>query len=407
MESLVESFYGLFSSKRSTVALSEGENSNQEPAQSYLESIDIPELWVRIFLEVDYGYYSAARKEKRKPVAREVLRLSEVCKAWRDVVYSNDVWKVLSQRRWKKVKLNARIQNWMKFYSRRYLSERKMAPLKAHAVSNCPSLEFEYECPIIVELMDANQRIPKERICLKCSETVYLCKNESEIEYHIAQNHCVSFDKYALSADNYHRFHPIPLKLHVFSVSPRLGASTFTRKLVHSLITTVDNLHRPIQPKKINTISLYNPNATVAIDRMKGPCYIYPSEFKRTIAAFCFSVTNRTSFNEAKEKIKDYNKDVSLSKGRTERPVGILVGLNCEHRERTLLTTLGMTAHVSSREAEAFAKEMDWEYIEAANEDVLPSTVISKVLNTIRVVTQIANRLDAAPRFTGGIMIAR
>jgi len=94
----------------------EEEALQQQPVESYLRSVDIPELWVRIFLEVDYEDYRQARIEnktnsrtKRRPTA--VLKLSEVCKVWRDVIYCNDVWKVLAQRRWRKVKPQARIRN--------------------------------------------------------------------------------------------------------------------------------------------------------------------------------------------------------------------------------------------------------------------------------------------------------
>jgi len=169
-----------------------GEDTIQ-PAEAYLKSLDIPEIWVRIFLEVDLQEVIAKKNTEKKPRPTAVLKLSEVCIAWRDIVYCNDVWKVLAQRRWREVKPKARIRNWMHFYARRYMAERQIAPLKPHAVENCTH-EFEYECPIVVELMSTPGDL-KTRFCNSCKETVYICKDQAEIEYHVAQEHCIAFDE--------------------------------------------------------------------------------------------------------------------------------------------------------------------------------------------------------------------
>jgi len=205
MESLLEAFRGVFSSEDTKKNVVDG----GQPSEAYLRSIDIPELWVRIFLEVDLASHQAQavdaknetmktkKKKQKKPRPNTVLKLSEVCKAWRDVVYCNDVWKVLAKRRWKEVKLKARIRNWKQFYARRYMAECQIAPLKSHAVQNCSTVEFEYECPIVVELMATPGNL-KTRFCDTCKETVYICKDEIEIEYHIAQKHCIAFDEVSI-----------------------------------------------------------------------------------------------------------------------------------------------------------------------------------------------------------------
>lgn len=197
------------------------------PAESYQQSIEIPELWVRILLEVDALTYAEELKKEREETTNKknkknkekimkkktkksephaVVRLSYVCRAWRDLSRSNDVWKVLSQKRWKTVRIKAKVRNWMKFYSRRYLIEKGMAPLKAHEISNCNSLEFEFECPMVLEeLRSSRLQKQSERFCEKCKETVYVCSNEEEVIRHVAQQHCIAVDK--VFVYTYHECH--------------------------------------------------------------------------------------------------------------------------------------------------------------------------------------------------------
>jgi hypothetical protein len=61
------------------------------------------------------------------------LALPLVCKRWRELAESNEVWKEVAKRHWPEVRTNARVRTWKTFVRRR----RKLEPLEGHPVENC------------------------------------------------------------------------------------------------------------------------------------------------------------------------------------------------------------------------------------------------------------------------------
>jgi len=121
------------------------------------------------------------------------LSLALVCKYWSQILLSekaNSIWVHLAQIRWPAVNSKSKIRNWYSFYKRRYISVARMSMVGrvGTPIENC---DFEFECPLLYEKLTYVE--PGKRFCDVCTKHVYEVNTQEDLEYNVAQNHCVSF----------------------------------------------------------------------------------------------------------------------------------------------------------------------------------------------------------------------
>ena len=66
-----------------------------------------------------------------------------------------------------------------------------LKPIEAHPIENCP--EFEFKCPLMMENLIVIDEKAKMLYCGECKNVVTVVDTVEQLEWEVAQGHCVSF----------------------------------------------------------------------------------------------------------------------------------------------------------------------------------------------------------------------
>ncbi|KAL6078307.1 C2H2-type domain-containing protein [Balamuthia mandrillaris] len=136
---------------------------------------------------------------------KEAVSIGLVCKAFQGLVVDNSIWQRLFLQRWPQQNPNLKMRSWFKFFMLREEAlkqyghrETLYASGGAHPIENC---DWEFQCPLVWEQLKPDYSVPRDsfdmevkRLCGACKEHVHYVTNQSELEEHVGQGHCVCID---------------------------------------------------------------------------------------------------------------------------------------------------------------------------------------------------------------------
>ncbi|KAL6078449.1 SPRY domain-containing protein [Balamuthia mandrillaris] len=136
---------------------------------------------------------------------KDAISIGLVCKAFGELALDNSIWHRLFLQHWPQQNPNLKMRSWFKFFKLRETAVQKFghqparnASGNAHPIENC---EWELKCPLIWEQLKPDFSLPRDsfgmdtrRLCEACNEHVYYVTNQSELEEHVGQGHCVCID---------------------------------------------------------------------------------------------------------------------------------------------------------------------------------------------------------------------
>ncbi|KAL6078306.1 SPRY domain-containing protein [Balamuthia mandrillaris] len=136
---------------------------------------------------------------------KDAISIGLVCKAFGELALDNSIWHRLFLQHWPQQNPNLKMRSWFKFFKLRETAVQKYGhqPVRnasgnAHPIENC---EWELKCPLIWEQLKPDFSLPRDsfgmdtrRLCEACNEHVHYVTNQSELEEHVGQGHCVCID---------------------------------------------------------------------------------------------------------------------------------------------------------------------------------------------------------------------